>query len=168
MRIITLSYRKIIDISADKQWDKFVFEDSYMEFKMQAQNFSAGTAFTSYGEILRNVPDGQRLTGLITPAVSGYVQQLNGVVPDVLNNSGRRFLKFNRFQLEIINSDIHLKERHQIAINFFTVPQIWHDTIGDLMLVSEFAGTYQSEDEIYTYLLRMQPYLNIHSVKDVS
>ncbi|MFS2185844.1 hypothetical protein ACCC92_04165 [Mucilaginibacter sp. Mucisp84] len=39
-RVIILCYRKIIDIRSAKQWDKLVFESTYLEFKMQAQNFS--------------------------------------------------------------------------------------------------------------------------------
>lgn len=39
-RTITLYYRKIIDATATKPRDKLVFEDSYTEFKMQAQLYN--------------------------------------------------------------------------------------------------------------------------------
>ena len=39
-RTITLCYRKVIDASAAKPWEKLVFEDSYTEFKMQAQLYN--------------------------------------------------------------------------------------------------------------------------------
>ncbi|RYG00531.1 MAG: hypothetical protein EOO07_35345 [Chitinophagaceae bacterium] len=34
-KIITLCYRKIIDVTNTNPWDKFVQEDSFAEFKMQ-------------------------------------------------------------------------------------------------------------------------------------
>ncbi|RYE29074.1 MAG: hypothetical protein EOP42_15220, partial [Sphingobacteriaceae bacterium] len=93
-RSIILCYRKIIDINAAKPWDKLVFEDSYLEFKLQAQNFSNGTAYTSYADLIRNIPNAQQLPGLVTPAISHYIRQLNDITPDILNNIGRRFLRF--------------------------------------------------------------------------
>lgn len=166
-RIITLCYRKIIDINATKQWDKLVFEASYLEFKMQAQNYSNGTTFTTYTDLLSHVPNAQRILGMVTPAITGYIQQLNGVVPDILTNVGRRFLKFYKFQLEIINSDINDKGKHQLAISFFTEPMQWHDTIGNLLLVSDSQVSSALGNEVLTNLFQLQPYVNIHSIKTV-
>lgn len=167
-RVIVLCYRKIIDIKSVKQWDKLVFESTYLEFKMQAQNFSHGTAYTSYAELLRNVPDARRLTGMITPSVTGYIQQLGSIMPDILNNIGRRFLTFNKFQLEIINSDIHDKNKHQIAVNFYSAPLIWHDTINSYLLISDPESENQlsaENDSISTNLMQLQPYVNISSLQ---
>ncbi|MBD1391757.1 hypothetical protein [Mucilaginibacter glaciei] len=162
MRIITLSYRKVIDCTADKTWDKMFFNDSYLEFKMQAQNYTQGTQITSYAELIRTDPNANKLAGMITPAITGYIQQLQNVVPDILNNSGRRFLRFNRFQLEIINSDIYHRARHQIELNFYTEPLVWHDTIGNFMLVSDCDA---AGEEVRTNLFELQPFLNIYTIK---
>lgn len=165
--IIILQYRKIIDFQATKQWDKLVFEDSFTEFKLQAQNYTIGTTFTSYASLLANVPDTQRISGLVAPSVTGYVQQLNNIVPDILNNIGRRFLKFNRFQFELINSDIHDQSKHQIGINFYSEPLLWLDTIGDFMLVSAFINNpEESDNEMLTQLFRLQPFLQIYTLKN--
>lgn len=168
-RIITFCYRKIIDAASAKPWDKLVFEDSFMEFKMQAQNYSTGTPYTSYADLVKHVPNAARLAGLVTPSITGYVQQLGSIMPEILNNAGRRFLQFDRFQLEIINSDINDKAKHQIAINFYSVPMLWHDTIQNLLLVSSYDadGQQKSTDanEFSTNLLQLPPYLNISSLK---
>ncbi|MFC0513859.1 hypothetical protein ACFFGT_06600 [Mucilaginibacter angelicae] len=167
-RVIVLCYRKIIDIRSVKQWDKLVFESTYLEFKMQAQNFSHGTAYTSYADLLRNVPNAQRLTGMVTPSVTGYIQQLGGIMPDVLNNIGRRFLTFSKFQLEIINSDIHDKDKHQVAVNFYSGPLVWHDTIDNYLLISEDMAENQlsaENDSMPTNLMQLQPYVNISSLQ---
>ncbi|WDF79969.1 hypothetical protein PQ469_08115 [Mucilaginibacter sp. KACC 22773] len=164
-RVITLCYRKIIDINSAKQWDKVVFEASYMEFKMQAQNYSHGTAFTSYADLLKHVPNAKRLAGMVTPAITGYLQQLNGIVPDVLNNVGKRFLKFNKFQFEIINSDINDKARHQVAVNFYTEALAWHDTIADFLLVADYRPEATGDEEVLSNLFKLPPYVNIHSLQ---
>ncbi|NCD68418.1 hypothetical protein [Mucilaginibacter agri] len=166
--VITLCYRKIIDGSCTKPWDKLVFEASYMEFKMQAQNFSAGTSYNSYAQLLASVPNVNRLAGLVTPAITGYVSQLNNVMPDLLNNIGKRFIKFNDFQLEIINSDINDKAKHQIAVNFFSAPLIWHKTISNLLLVSEFNKEAQQEGGLTgSNLFQLQPYVNIVTISQL-
>lgn len=165
-RIITFCYRKIIDQTATKQWDRMVFEDSYLEFRLQAQNYSIGTNYTSYADLLHHVPNADRLTGRITPAVTGYIQQLNGIMPDMLNNLGRRFLKFDRYQLEIVNSDIADKAAHKIAINFYSVPMVWHDMVAGLLLVSEAAPN--PDEDTLTNLFQIQPYLNIHTIKEIT
>jgi hypothetical protein len=166
-RIITICYRKIIHITAAKQWDKMVFEASYMEFKMQAQNYTHGTAFTSYAELLRYVPNAQRIPGMVTPSLTGYIQQLGGIVPEMLNNVGKRFLKFNKFLLEIINSDINDNTKHQIAINFYTEPLLWHDTIDNFLLLSDQKHELADDEETLTNLFQLQPYVNIHSIKTI-
>lgn len=167
-RVIILCYRKIIDIRSVKQWDKLVFESTYLEFKMQAQNFSQGTSYTSYAELLRNVPNARRLTGMVTPSVTGYIQQLGSIMPDILNNIGRRFLTFSKFQLEIINSDINDKDKHQVAVNFYSQPLIWHDTIDSYLLISDHTPEiplFTENNNISTNLMQLQPYINISSLQ---
>lgn len=167
-RVIVLCYRKIIDAVANKAWDKMVFESTYLEFKMQAQNFSLGTVYTSYADLLRNIPNAQRLTGMVAPSVTGYIQQLGGIMPDILNNLGRRFLAFNKFQLEIINSDIDEKVKHQVAISFYSEPMIWHDTVDNFLLISDHLPENKLLDEtrkLLTNLMQIQPYVNIYSLQ---
>jgi hypothetical protein len=167
-RVIILCYRKIIDIYAVKPWEKMVFDDSYMEFKMQAQNFTQGTPFTTYAELVNNLPESLKLSAMVTPSITGYVHQLNGITPDILNNVGRRFLKFDRFQLEIINSNINDVNKHQIAVNFFSVPLLWIDTINDFLLVTDQLSKPETNDaEIITQLVQLPSYVNIHSMKNV-
>lgn len=163
-RVITLCYRKIIRPNATAAWDKMVHEDSYMEFKMQAQNYSVGTAYTSYAELTRNFPDAQKLPAMVAPSVSGYVQQLGGIIPEILNTLGRRFLKIKSFQFEIINSDINDRDKHVVAINFFSEPLLWHDTIDNYLLVSQQNNGATDGAEVMTELFQLQPYLNIQTL----
>jgi len=167
MRIITLCYRKVIDVNSTKPWDKLVFESSYLEFKMQAQNFSQHTRLTSYAQLVNNIPGAHQLSARVLPAINGYIHQLNNVVPDILNNVGIRSLRFDNYQLEIINSDINDKIRHQIAINFYTPPLVWHDSVGEYLLLSPYQPDATADNEAITNLIQVQPYLNICSLKTI-
>ncbi|GAB3226176.1 hypothetical protein GCM10027346_08240 [Hymenobacter seoulensis] len=161
-RRITLCYRKIMDASSAQPWDKLVFEDTYAEFRLQAQYFNQERRFRTFGELVQHAPGAGQLHFLVSAAVRGYLQQLGGLVPEVLNNLGRHFLPFSQFQFEIINSDLLDKARHQVAINFYSEPLVWHDTIGTYLLVS---APQEPSAETLTHLIQLQPYLSIHSLQ---
>jgi len=169
-RAIRLAYRKIIDVNAQKPWEKYVFEDSYREFLMQAQLYNPEKKYSSFGELIIHVPNAEKLHFLVSASVVGYLKQLNGKIPDIVNAIGKHFLPFRNYRFEIINSDIRSKEKHQVAINFLTEPLTWHDTIGSQLLVS-LSNTDQQpqeEGETPTELFSIQPYLTIHSLKELT
>lgn len=163
-RIIRLLYRKVIDANAQKAWERHVFEDSYAEFLLQAQFYNQDKKYNTFGELLTHVPDAEKLHFLVSPAITGYLKQLNGKVPDVLNNIGKHFLPFKNFKFEIINSDLRNKARHQVAVNFLTEPLSWHDTIGNQLLVS--TNSDSEDGALLTELFSIPPYLSIHSLKE--
>lgn len=164
-RIIRLLYRKIIDVNAQKPWEKHVFNDSYAEFLMQAQLYNRDKKYNSFGELVAYVPNAEKLHFLVSGSVVGHLQQLNGKIPDILNNLGRLFLPFNSYRFEIINSDIRDKSKHQVAVNFFSAPINWYDTIDNQLLVSVEEQTETAGDEILTEMFAMQPFLSICSLK---
>jgi hypothetical protein len=165
MKIIRICYRKIIDASSQTQWEKYVFESSYTEYLMQAQFYNQEKKYHSFAELLINVPASEKLHFLVSAAVTGYIQQLNGKIPDILNNLGKHFLEFKNYKFEIINSDIKNKTVHKIAVNFFSEPLVWHSTIGNYMLVSP-ANKDKSEYGVLTDLLQLEPFLSIYSLKE--
>lgn len=165
-KIIRFAFRKIIDANSPLAWDKYVFESSYAEFLMQSQLYNQEKKYNSFAEILHHVPAAEKLHFLVSAAVTGYVQQLKGIIPGVLDNLGRHFLSFDSYRFEIINSDIKNRSQHKVAINFISQPMTWHYTIGNYMLVSE-AGQANTEDGELAHLVEMQPFLNIHSLKPI-
>jgi hypothetical protein len=163
-KIIRLCYRKVIDASSQKAWDKYVFESSYTEFKMQAQLYNQQKKYNSFGELLQHAPGADKLHFLVSGAVVGYLQQLDGTIPDILNSLGKHFLKFTNYRFEIINSDIQNKASHQVAINFFSEPLVWHDTINNHLLVSP-VNAKATEDGVLTDMLELPSFLSIYSLK---
>ena len=164
-RRITLCYRKIIDASATRPWDKLVLDDSYREFRLQAQYFNQEKKYRTFGELVHYVPGADRLHGLVSGAIMGYLQQLGGLVPDVLDNLGRRFLKFDKFQFELINSDLLDPSKHQVAVSFFTEPLVWHATVGTYLIASA-EGASGAAAPMHTF--QLQPYLAIHSLQPLA
>lgn len=164
-RVIRFCYRKIIDASSQKTWDKYVFESTYKEFLMQAQFYNQEKKYTTFSELLQNTLGAEKLHFLVSAATTGYMQQLNGIIPVILNIIGKYFLHFKNYRFEIINSDIKNKTSHQVAINFFSEPMIWHDTINGYLLVSPLEME-KNEDEVLTDLVQVQPFFSIYSIKE--
>jgi hypothetical protein len=164
-RIIRICCRRIIDASSQQAWDKYVFESSYTEFLLQAQFYNQEKKYTRFSELLLHAKGAEKLHFLVSAAVTGYLQQLGGKVPGIMDNHGKQSLSFKNYQFEIINSDIKNKANHQVAINFFSEPLVWHDTIGNQLLVSP-ADSEKTADGILTQLIRLQPFLSIYSLKE--
>lgn len=151
-KIICLCYRKVIDVSSQKAWDKLVFESTYKEFLMQAQFYNKQKKYNTFAELIQNVPGAEKLHFLVSTAMVGYLQQLKGIVPDVLNSIGKHFLQFDNYRFELINSDIKNRAAHRVAINFFSEPQQWHDTVANCLLVSSL-NSEKNADGILTEMV---------------
>ncbi|MFT3826741.1 MAG: hypothetical protein QM731_22655 [Chitinophagaceae bacterium] len=161
--IIRLCYRKIIDINSTKPWDKLVFEDTYTEFLLQSQLYNQQKRYTTFGELITQVPNAEKLHFLVSAAIMGYLQQLSGKIPDLTNSLGKLFLPFHNFRFEIINSNVTDKSKHQVAVNFFSDPLTWHHTVGEQLLLSIPGNT--ENDELLTELFTLPPFVSIYSLK---
>ncbi|GAB4017649.1 hypothetical protein GCM10028808_49660 [Spirosoma migulaei] len=165
--LIRLSYRKIIDVTSHKPWDKFVFEDTYLEFYMQAQFYNQENKYSTFQELLDNVPNADRLHHLTSGAAIGYIRQLNKLIPDMANSSGKLCLPFTQFKFEIIQSHVQNKNAHKIAIIFYSEPLTWIDTFSDRLLIAygDQLDALQAGNEVETDLIALQPYLSISSLQ---
>ena len=163
-KIIRFCYRKIIDSSSQKIWDKYVFDSTYTEFLMQAQFYNQQKKYKTFAALIQHVPNAEKLHFLVSASITGYLKQLNETVPDIVNNLGRQFLPFKNYNFEIINSDITNKNDHRVAVNFFSEPLIWHDTIGDYLLISDSKKDI-NENGRNTDMVKMQPFFGIYSLK---
>ena len=164
--LIQLCYRKIIDAGSQKAWDKYVFEDTYMEFFMQAQTHNRDGKFGTFREITENVQAAKNLTYLVSTAAFNYIRQLNDIVPDIANVYGKLCLPFNQFKFEIIHSDVKDKASHKVAIYFYSEPLTWIDTINGILLIAYGDQRNQIDrgEEVATEMIALQPFLNISSV----
>ncbi|GAB3956506.1 hypothetical protein GCM10028805_46570 [Spirosoma harenae] len=163
--IIRLCYRKIIDASSQKLWDKYVFDDTFKEFYMQAQFYNQDGKYTTFQELRDNVPGADQLQSMTSSAAIGYIRQLNGIIPDIANNAGKLCLPFSQFKFEIIHSHVQNKEAHKVAILFYSDPLTWIDTIDKQLLITygDQREALQAGNEVETDLISLQPYLSISS-----
>lgn len=165
MKTIRFRYRKILDNNSKNSWDRMVWEDSFMELKMQFQLFDQENKYFSFGALLRENPTAERLHFLVGGSVMGYVEQLGGIMPDIIDNVGLHFMPIQECRFEIINSDRRNIEKHQVAFNLFSPSMFWHDTIGgDKLLVSNL-GQNELTNSYDSHLFGLRPYLTIDQIK---
>lgn len=164
-REITLCYRKIINSSSNGAWEKLVFEDSFNEFKMQAQYYNQEKKHHTFAQLLHDVPQAEKLHFLVSAAVVNYIKQLNGTIPDITNNLGLLFLKFNNFRFEIINSDIRDINKHAVAINFYSEELAYIDQIGNYLLTAKANQANENGTHVLTDMFTLSPFLTIYSIK---
>ena len=127
--LIQLCYCKLIDASSATPWAKAVFEDTYQEFFMQAQQYDQAGRYATFQELLDKVPNAEQLHYLTSRVAMGYLKQLNQVVPDVVNAFGKLACRSRSFEFEILASHVQQKELHRIAIYFYSDPLTWIDTL---------------------------------------
>ncbi|GAB3935522.1 hypothetical protein [Larkinella terrae] len=164
--IIKLCYRKIIDASSQKPWDQMVFNDTHLEFYMQAQRLDPESKYPTFRLLRENLPRAEQLHFLTSTAAIGYIRQLNDQVPDVTNQFGKLCLPFKNFKFEIIDSHIQDKSQHKIAIYFYSEPLTWLDTIGTNLLIVYGDQTTQlaAGQGLETDLIPLVPFLSISHI----
>lgn len=138
-----------------------------MEFYMQAQFYNQANQYTTFQELLDNVPNAEKLHHLTSAAAIGYIRQLNKIIPDIANSLGKLCLPFSQFKFEIIQSHVQQKEAHKVAILFYSEPLTWIDTFSDRLLIAygDHREALQTGKEVETDLIALQPYLSISSVQ---
>lgn len=163
--LIRLSYRKVIDAASAKRWDKAVFDETYQEFYMQAQQYDQAGTYQTLQELIDNVPKAEQLHYLTSRVAMGYLQLVNQIIPDLLNTSGQETVPFTQFKFEILASDIKRKDAHKVAITFYSDPITWIDTLGNALFVAygDQRQLLVEGKEVSTDLLMLQPNLTIWS-----
>lgn len=167
--VIRLCYRKIIDANSQKTWDKYVFNDTFMEFFMQAQFYNQEEKYTTFQEILNANPQAEKIHFLTSTAAVGYIQQLNEIMPDISNSHGKLCIPFKNFRFEIIHSNIKNKQEHRVAIYFYSEPITWIDTIDNQLLIAygDKNEAIQNGELVETEMITLQPFLSISSFQKV-
>lgn len=161
--IVRLKYRKIIDAASRKAWDQYVFNDTHLEFYMQAQRLDPEGNYPTFKLLQENIGQTDQLHYLTSTAAIGYIRQLNDLIPDVTNREGQLCLPFKNFRFEIIASHIQDKSQHKIAIWFYSEPLTWIDTIDTNLLIAygNRSDELKAGQEVETDLIPLSPYVSI-------
>jgi hypothetical protein len=169
MRIVRLCYRKIIDANSQKVWDKAVFDDTHLEFYMQAQRLDPDGKYTTLQELTENISNADQLHYLTSTAAIGYIRQLKEVIPDMANAYGKLCLPFKNFKFEIIHSHMMDKSQHKVAIWFYSEPLTWIDTIENQLLIAfgDQSETIRNGVEVETEMIALVPHLSISHLNPI-
>lgn len=161
MRQITLQYRKIIDKNASSNWDKAVWNDSFLEYRMKAQYYDENLEFPVFKDLINAKPEAEKLHYLVSLSALGHIQYLGNVFPGVIDTLGTRCIPFQNYTFKILASDFHNKDKHMIQIDFFSDILSLIDIVGDTLWLSKSA---ENDERIETFMTKLQPNMMINSI----
>ncbi|MBB6333078.1 hypothetical protein HNP24_004081 [Chryseobacterium sediminis] len=159
MKKIKLAFRIVIDHNSEMIWDRYVFDDTYFEYKIQHQVFDEKeNPVKNYWELLQKNPGAKQIPFLLSGAASNYVSQLGGVIrslPDVL---GSTFFPFANFKLDLISSHLEDSSKHKIGLTFFSSELLLIDIIDNKYLLSQEVN---QDNGWETFMLPFHPQIAI-------
>lgn len=59
-----------------------------------------------------------------------------------------------------------IAQKHKVAINFFSKPLVWHNTIDNMLLISQLSDVATAET--FTNLFQIQPFVSIHTIQSIN
>ncbi|WP_315817246.1 hypothetical protein [Paraflavitalea speifideaquila] len=160
--LIKLSYRQLINHHTTGDFAQKVFEDSYSELQLQAQRYNKDNQLTSFQAITAHDPKANSLHYKVGFAIGLYIQELNGLIPDLWDVQQLIAIPFSTHQFEIVDSHFIDKREHVVAITYTTNALVYLGNVGDQMILSfdepakAAPGTWMN-----TFHLPLQPGLSI-------
>ena len=159
MKKIKLAFRIVIDQKSEMIWDRYIFDDTYFEYKIQHQVFDdKENSVKNYWELLQKNPNAERIPFLLSGAANNYVAQLGGVIrslPDVL---GTTFFPFDNFKLDLVSSNLDDASKHKIGLTFYTPELLLIDIIDNKYLLSK---DIDKQNGFETFMLPFHPQIAI-------
>lgn len=162
MKKITIQFRKIFSADSTKTWENGLWNDSFLEYKMKAQFYDEKVEFPDFKQLLQAKPDAEKLHYLTSLGCMGAMQQLNNLMPDVVDTLNKRCLPFVNYRFQILNTNFNQKEKHRVQIDFFSEPLYLIEAFGDTL----WLGLVQAEQDenMVTFMVKMQPNLMIINI----
>lgn len=167
--IVRFSYARFIDVKTTFAWDKAVFENSYFEYRIQAQNYPAFDKTKPFADFLKEVPDAVRIHHRVSTAVYENLNQLHGIIPQITDVNGELCLEFKQFKFEILDADFEHKNKYRVMVEFITEPMLCVGLMGDNFLIAaiENREKFRNNEEVTTRLLPFQKALNVYSYQKI-
>ena len=156
---IKLAFRIVIDQKSALPWDKFVFEASYFEYRVQHQMFDNNEeSVKNYWELIIKNPNSKKIPFLIDAAIFGYVAQLNGEIKSIADTLGNTFFPIENFRSDLVSSNVEDSSKHKLGITFYTPELLLIDIIDNKYLLSK---TLDSENGFETFMMPFHPQVSI-------
>ena len=163
--IIKFGFQKVIESNPQSLWDKYVFDNTWMEYKMQAANFNQQNKATLFTNIVKENPRAEQLHGAVSTAAIGFIRQLGGIIPGLVNVHGKTVVPFKNFKFTVIESDMMDSKLHKVEIIFISEPLTLIGAFNNQYLIAP--GDKQTElnegKEVITELVPQTNQLSIYS-----
>lgn len=117
---VRFAYRKVINQKTDSLFEKYIFTTTQQAYLKCEPQFNSERKPLSFVDLLRLNPKAAELHTLLSHSVVEMMNQLQNniyYIPDVL---GRSHLKFEAYNLDIVNANIADSSKHAIGITFIT------------------------------------------------
>lgn len=160
MKIIQFRHTKYINYQSKNAWAKGVFSSTFEEYNMQVQLYQQ-EGNSTFKELLKENPKTIQLNYKMNMAIKPYIEMMNGILLDIADISGKRFMNFNTFDVKIINSQRNVSEKHFIEVNFFSIPYIWLETIGEQLVIKPLHS-----EENNVFVVKLHSGLTITSLEE--
>lgn len=134
--IIRFSFQKIIAAPPLSLWDKYVFDATWMEYRMQAANYNQQSKATLFTTIIKQDIRAEKLHDAVCTAAIGYIRQLGEKIPGLVNTQGKEIIPFKNFKFSIIQSDMVDSNLHRVEIIFISEPVTLIDVFNNHYLVA--------------------------------
>lgn len=135
---IRLAFRITIDQNSAHLWDRYVFEDTFQEYKIQHQVYNdKNNPVNHYWELLAQNENANKIQFLLSAAAENYIKQLNGEIKSLPDALGNHFFKFEYYKLDIVNAHLTDASKFKIGITFYSHKNLLIDIIDQKYLLSE-------------------------------
>ena len=164
--LIKMMYKQVIDAATKNVFEKNVLDASYSEFLLKSQTYNMERKFTTFNQMIENDGRANSLhykTGFV---VDGMIRKLKNKIPGLKDSLGTTDILFDKYQFQVLESDITNKEEHKVALIYRTGTMTLIDIIADHLVLDNGDCSTTHEEFTSTFILKMRPELSIFSWKD--
>ncbi|MFL9483635.1 hypothetical protein ACI6Q2_12715 [Chitinophagaceae bacterium LWZ2-11] len=163
---IKLAYKQIVNIHSATVFERQVFNDSFMEFCMQAQVYNPENKLSTLQELINNNPKANSLHYKVGFAIGLYVKELNNLIPNVFDTFGDTPIPFSSYSFKILSSNLNDRSQHEVSFTYQTNLVLCFGSVGDCLLLA--TGNQVNDNQLAeTFLLKMRPELSITHYQEV-
>lgn len=158
--LIKVSYTQQFDANAKTGFEKSIVQASFTEYKMKQQAYNTDGSITRFTELKKKDGRANSLHYKSGFAVGGIIQSLQNKITVV--QDGVPFeLSFDIYRFEVLESDITDISFHKVAVHYISGIMTLYEIIGNYLLVSYGAPPADNQAPATTFLLKVQPGMNI-------
>jgi hypothetical protein len=166
--LIKLKFRQIIEYPGQNEFEKNVLHVSYAEFLLKSQAYNREGKYRTFNEMKENDGKANSLHYKIGFVADGFIARLKNKIPGLKDSLDMTDISFEKYQFQLLGSDITNKHAHRIAIIYFTNTMTLFDIIGDYFIIGNYSNsTTHGEEYADTFMLKMQPELSVFNWSEV-